>query len=76
MIFLLCFLQNITDDDVDRIATCIKVLAERHTIMSEIFSTGCRGSLQAMLLAKQAEEKEVHKVRLNRPPPKCILGSC
>ncbi|XP_072016786.1 coatomer subunit beta-like isoform X2 [Amphiura filiformis] len=53
--------KNITDDDVDRIATCVKVLAERHSIMSEIFSNGCRSSLHAMLLAKQAEEKEVHK---------------
>lgn len=53
--------KNITDDDVDRIATCIKVLSDRHTIMSEIFNHKCRSSLQAMLHAKAQEDKESHK---------------
>ncbi|KAJ8031969.1 Coatomer subunit beta [Holothuria leucospilota] len=53
--------KNITNDDVDRIALCLKVLAERHPVMSEIFGEKCRGSLHAMLLAKQEESKETEK---------------
>ncbi|XP_033629126.1 coatomer subunit beta-like [Asterias rubens] len=53
--------KNITDDDLDRIATCLRVLAERHSLMSEIFSKECRNSLQTLILTKQAEEKEQQK---------------
>ncbi|XP_071943606.1 coatomer subunit beta-like [Antedon mediterranea] len=48
--------KNITDDDVDRISMCLKVLAERHPLMSTVFQKECRASLDAMLLAKQRED--------------------
>ncbi|XP_038072469.1 coatomer subunit beta-like [Patiria miniata] len=53
--------NNITDDDLDRIAMCLRVLAERHSLMSEIFTHDCRNSLQTLILTKQAEEKEQQK---------------
>lgn len=53
--------KNITNDDTDRIALCLKVLAERHPIMGEIFGEKCRGSLDAMLVAKQEESKDTEK---------------
>ncbi|XP_072164945.1 coatomer subunit beta-like [Diadema setosum] len=52
---------NITDDDVDRIATCLKVLAERHSLIGGIFSSECRSSLNTMLQAKQQEDKMAQK---------------
>lgn len=52
-----------TDDDVDRIATCLRVLAERSSLMNEIFNDGCRESLSLMLASKVEEEKELQKVR-------------
>lgn len=53
--------KPITDDDVDRIATCLRVLSEQTPLMSEIFSNGCRNALSLMLAAKLAEEKETQK---------------
>ena len=64
---LYCFVfQPITDDDVDRIATCLRVLSEQTPLMSEIFNSGCRNALSLMLAAKLAEEKETQKVK--KPP--------
>ncbi|PVD27888.1 hypothetical protein C0Q70_10463 [Pomacea canaliculata] len=67
--------KPITDDDVDRIATCLRVLAERSDLMHEIFNTACRGSLSIMLAAKiqedkaaqEAAEKKVVKVQADDP---------
>ena len=55
-------LQNITDDDLDRVAFCLKVLSERSPLMIEIFNTDCRKTLASMLSAKQQEEQEILKV--------------
>lgn len=55
-------MQPITDDDVDRIATCLRVLAERSDLMHEIFNTACRGSLSIMLAAKIQEDKAAQEV--------------
>ena len=54
-------LQPITDDDVDRIALCLRVLAERAPMMQDIFTDKCRNSLSSMLAAKVAEERETQK---------------
>lgn len=54
--------QPITDDDVDRIATCLRVLAERSDLMQEIFNEACRGSLSVMLAAKIEEDKAAQEV--------------
>ena len=51
-----------TDDDVDRIATCIRVLAERTPLMNDVFNTSCRDSLSLMLASKVEEEKEQQRV--------------
>jgi coatomer subunit beta len=56
-------LQPITDDDVDRIATCLRVLAERSELMSEIYNEKCRNSLSVMLAAKIEEDKAAQEVR-------------
>ena len=55
--------QPITDDDVDRIATCLRVLAERSDLMQEIFNEACRGSLSVMLAAKIEEDKAAQEVQ-------------
>ncbi|KAK7494293.1 hypothetical protein BaRGS_00014396 [Batillaria attramentaria] len=67
--------KPITDDDVDRIATCLRVLAERSEMMNEIFNNACRGALSMMLAAKieedkaaqEAAEKKVVKVQADDP---------
>ena len=51
-----------TDDDLDRIATCLRVLAERIPLMNEIFNSSCRESLSMMLAAKADEDKEQQRV--------------
>lgn len=53
--------KPITDDDVDRIATCLRVLAEQSPLMMEIYNTASRNSLSLMLAAKMAEEKEAQQ---------------
>ena len=50
--------KPMTDDDLDRIATCLRVLAERSPLMNEIFNSSCRESLSMMLAAKADEDKE------------------
>ena len=47
---------------MDRIATCLRVLAERSELMQEIFNAACRGSLSVMLAAKIEEDKAVQEV--------------
>ena len=54
--------QPITDDDVDRIAVCLRVLGEKLPMMGDIFTESCRQSLATMLHAKAEEEKEYQKV--------------
>ncbi|KAL5011126.1 hypothetical protein ScPMuIL_013431 [Solemya velum] len=53
--------KPITDDDVDRIATCLRVLSEHAPMMDQIFNVDCRQSLSLMLAAKMEEEKEQQK---------------
>ncbi|GAB6021950.1 Coatomer subunit beta [Chamberlinius hualienensis] len=55
--------KNITDDDLDRVAFCLKVLSERSPLMIEIFNDECRKSLANMLAAKQKEEIEQLKAK-------------
>ncbi|ERE77706.1 coatomer subunit beta [Cricetulus griseus] len=49
--------KPITDDDVDRISLCLKVLSECSPLMNDIFNKECRQSLSQMLSAKLEEEK-------------------
>lgn len=56
-------MQIITDDDVDRISLCVRVVAERVPLMKNIFTVECRNSLSSMLDAnKRGEEEKLNKV--------------
>ncbi|XP_046326650.1 coatomer subunit beta-like isoform X2 [Haliotis rufescens] len=67
--------KPITDDDIDRIAMCLRVLAEKSELMTDIFNNQCRGSLSLMLAAKieeeraqqEAAQKKVVKVQADDP---------
>ncbi|TUL27019.1 Coatomer subunit beta [Bagarius yarrelli] len=51
--------KPITDDDVERISLCLKVLSEstHEELMSDIFNKECRRSLSHMLAVRLEEEK-------------------
>ncbi|KTG31714.1 hypothetical protein cypCar_00009979 [Cyprinus carpio] len=49
--------KQITDDDVDRISLCLKVLSECSPLMNDIFNKECRRSLSHMLAVRLEEEK-------------------
>uniref|UniRef100_A0A8C7S5N9 Coatomer subunit beta n=1 Tax=Oncorhynchus mykiss TaxID=8022 RepID=A0A8C7S5N9_ONCMY len=49
--------KPITDDDVDRISLCLKVLSECSPLMNDIFNKECRKSLSHMLTVRLEEEK-------------------
>lgn len=57
-------LQTINDDDLERIALSLKVLADRSPLMINILTEECRKSLAAMLAAKHEEELENQKVNM------------
>nr|CAB3232868.1 coatomer subunit beta-like [Phallusia mammillata] len=48
--------KPISDDEVDRLASCLKVLSERQQVMSDIFTSKCRSSLSTLLEIRAAEE--------------------
>ncbi|XP_068744674.1 coatomer subunit beta-like [Montipora capricornis] len=57
----------ITDDDVDRISLCVRVVAERVPLMKNIFTVECRNSLSSMLDAnKRGEDEKVNKIDLDK----------
>ncbi|KAG9352418.1 hypothetical protein JZ751_020832 [Albula glossodonta] len=49
--------KPITDDDVDRISLCLKVLSECSPLMDDIFNKECRKALSHMLTVRLEEEK-------------------
>ncbi|GFU27131.1 coatomer subunit beta [Trichonephila clavipes] len=55
--------KAINDDDMERIALSLKVLADRSPLMINIFTDECRKSLAAMLAAKHEEEQENIKAK-------------
>ncbi|XP_016341253.1 coatomer subunit beta-like [Sinocyclocheilus anshuiensis] len=58
--------KPITDDDVDRISLCLKVLSECSPLMNDIFNKECRRSLSHMLAVRLEEEKLSQKKPLSR----------
>uniref|UniRef100_H2ZHQ3 Coatomer subunit beta n=1 Tax=Ciona savignyi TaxID=51511 RepID=H2ZHQ3_CIOSA len=48
--------KAISDDEVDRLTVCLKVLAERDDTMADIFTSKCRTSLSNLLEIRAAEE--------------------
>lgn len=57
--------KPITDDDVDRISLCLKVLSECSPLMNDIFNKECRRSLSHMLAVRLEEEKLSQKVNMS-----------
>lgn len=55
-------LQSITDDDVDRISLCLRVLANRTPLMKDIFTVECRRALSNMLESNKKDQEETRKV--------------
>ncbi len=51
----------VTEDDLDRLGTSIKLLAEHCPLAVDIFLAKCRHSLDVMLEAQHAEKKESEK---------------
>ncbi|KAG1677518.1 Coatomer subunit beta [Nymphon striatum] len=58
--------KNITDDDLDRIAFCLKVLSERSPFIVDIFNSQCRIALSDMLAAKQDEEEQHQMAKMKK----------
>ena len=46
--------KPITEDDLDRLAVCVKVLAEKNEFMRHIFNVECRNAVATMLDASQS----------------------
>lgn len=70
--------KPITDDDVERISLCLKVLSESSPLMSDIFNKECRRSLSHMLTVRLEEEKLSQKVRTLGSPSFTVqrVGPC
>ena len=58
----LSIFQSITDDDVDRITLCLRVLANRTALMKDIFTVECRLALSNMLESNKQDNEESSKV--------------
>lgn len=58
--------KPISEDDVDRISTLLRVLVDRLPLMSEVFEQRCRQALSAMLGAKAEEDKLMQKEKESR----------
>ena len=62
VVFLL--LQPITEDDVERLSVCLRVLAERSELMSSVFSQGSRQVFADMLSLREQQDKSNKKVAI------------
>ena len=54
-------LQPITEDDIERVCICLRVLSERNGFMNSVFGERSREALAVMLSARQGKAEE--KVR-------------
>ena len=55
--------QAITEDDVERLTICLRVLAERSDVLTQVFGVGSREALGRLLQTREAERKKGKKVR-------------
>ena len=55
--------QPITEDDVERLSVCLRVLAERSELMSSVFAQGSRQVFADMLSLHEERDKKNKKVR-------------
>ena len=54
--------QAITEDDVERLTICLRVLAERSDVLTQVFGVGSREALGRLLQTREAERKKGKKV--------------
>ncbi len=63
-----------TSDDEDRIALCLKVLAEQNEQAVEVFKRDCRQSLSLMLEAQESSQMEIKEAKSGKAKTKAIQG--
>ena len=62
--FLFLYIQPITEDDVERLSVCLRVLAERNELMSSVFAQGSRQVFADMLSLREEQDNTSKKVRV------------
>ena len=50
--------QAITEDDTERLTVCLRVLAERNEVLTQVFGEGSREALGRLLTTREAEGKK------------------
>ena len=50
--------QAITEDDTERLTICLRVLAERNEMLTQVFGEGSREALGRLLTTREAEAKK------------------
>jgi coatomer subunit beta len=50
--------QAITEDDTERLTICLRVLAERNEVLTQVFGEGSREALGRLLTTREAESKK------------------
>lgn len=55
--------QAITEDDVERLSICLRVLSERSDVLTQVFGEGSREALGRLLQTREADAKKNKKVR-------------
>lgn len=56
------YIQPITEDDVERLSVCLRVLAERSELMRSVFAQGSRQVFADMLSLREEQDKTSKKV--------------
>ncbi len=59
---LVCHLQPITEDDVERLSVCLRVLSEHSKLLAEVFGEQSRSVFAKMLQVREQEAKSNKKV--------------
>lgn len=55
--------KAITEDDVERLTICLRVLAERSDVLTQVFGEGSREALGRLLQTRDAETKKGKKIK-------------
>lgn len=62
--------QTITEDDLDRLSTTVRLIADQWPEAMEVFLNECRSSLEQMLLAKGDVDR--HEQETKAPKKKIV----
>ncbi len=57
-----CLVQPITEDDVERLYVCLRVLSEQSPLLAQVFGEQSRSVFAKMLQVREQEEKSDKKV--------------